>query len=458
MSFARYLSKLAALLNSSGQVTASGLVTDADFTINGLRVGRGAGGAATNTVVGSNALAVNTTGAVNVAVGESALAANTDGGGNVALGRAALAANTTASYNTAVGYYALTTNTTAQDNTAVGFAALRYNTTGASNTALGRQALQANTTASNNTAVGYQAGYSATTAGSGTYIGEGAGYSTTTGGNNTYVGRAAGYSGTTAYHNTCIGMYTGWSLTTGFANTFIGNFYGAGCGYYVTTGYKNTILGNFSGNQGGIDIRTANNYIVLSDGDGNPRYSQDNLGRAGITASVSDYTLNLSVPSGQQWNLLYFRKDGALPSTTGVNLGYVGYDLTNSRMWVLNNGTGGVYLSAGGTSWTSASDERLKENLVPIENGLSKVCSLRSVIGNFIDDETKKQKPFLIAQDVQEVLPEAVSHTTLKDDPEQVEYLGVSYTEVIPLLVAAIKELNSKVEAQAAEIAALKGN
>ena len=70
----------------------------------------------------------------------------------------------------------------------------------------------------------------------------------------------------------------------------------------------------------------------------------------------------------------------------------------------------------------------------------------------------KKKTPFLIAQDVEAVLPEAVSRTTLKDDESGTEYLGVSYTETIPLLVAAIQELNAKVEAQALEIATLKGN
>ena len=68
------------------------------------------------------------------------------------------------------------------------------------------------------------------------------------------------------------------------------------------------------------------------------------------------------------------------------------------------------------------------------------------LIGNFIADESKKKTPFLIAQDVQKVLPEAISKSTIKDDPSETEYLGVSYTEVIPLLVSAIKELKAEVD------------
>ena len=53
----------------------------------------------------------------------------------------------------------------------------------------------------------------------------------------------------------------------------------------------------------------------------------------------------------------------------------------------------------------------------------------------------------MIAQDVQKVLPQAIG----EDDKG---YLGVRYTEVIPLLVAAIKELNAKVTALEAQLGA----
>ena len=67
-------------------------------------------------------------------------------------------------------------------------------------------------------------------------------------------------------------------------------------------------------------------------------------------------------------------------------------------------------------------------------------------------DDNTIRRPYLIAQDVQKVLPEAVSESEDKEGP----VLGLSYTEVIPLLVASIKELNNLVTAQATEIATLK--
>ena len=112
--------------------------------------------------------------------------------------------------------------------------------------------------------------------------------------------------------------------------------------------------------------------------------------------------------------------------------------------------TQGVRLASGGTSWASDSDERLKENLIPISNALNKVNTLRAVIGNYIDDEDKRSRAFLIAQDVQAVLPEAIDAT----DPER---LGLQYTDVIPLLVAAIKEQQALITSLTARITALEG-
>jgi hypothetical protein len=103
-------------------------------------------------------------------------------------------------------------------------------------------------------------------------------------------------------------------------------------------------------------------------------------------------------------------------------------------------GSGGVYLASGGTSWISASDERLKTDLIPIEDAINKVATLRSVIGRYITDEEKIRRSFLIAQDVQKVLPEAVV-----TNPKNGE-LGLSYTELIPLLVAAIQEQQKQID------------
>jgi hypothetical protein len=123
----------------------------------------------------------------------------------------------------------------------------------------------------------------------------------------------------------------------------------------------------------------------------------------------------------------------------GTAYGYIWWDKADSRLYVQNT-SGGVYLASTATSWTANSDERLKDIIEPISNAVSKVGSLRAIIGKYKNDQTNTRRSFLIAQDVQSVLPEAVDAS----NPDQ---LGVAYTDVIPLLVAAIKELTAEVNA-----------
>jgi hypothetical protein len=127
---------------------------------------------------------------------------------------------------------------------------------------------------------------------------------------------------------------------------------------------------------------------------------------------------------------------------------YFGPDSANNVTLYRNDGTG-AYIVDGGTSWTANSDERLKTDLVPIQNAAAKVDSLRAVTGRYLTDDTGTSRSFLIAQDVQAVFPEAVKNNAQG-------YLGLSYTEVVPLLVAAVKELTKAVQELDARLVAIE--
>jgi hypothetical protein len=158
------------LIDSAGALT----LDTGDATIYGVRVGRGAGASASNTAVGSGALAANTTGTNNFANGYQALYLNTTGAFNTAIGTSTLSNNTTADSNTAVGQGALYSNTGAQ-NTALGRSTLGNNTTGSNNTAIGNDALVINTTGGSNCCLGYYSGSAITTGSNNTIIGSIAG-------------------------------------------------------------------------------------------------------------------------------------------------------------------------------------------------------------------------------------------------------------------------------------------
>ena len=141
--------------------------------------------------------------------------------------------------------------------------------------------------------------------------------------------------------------------------------------------------------------------------------------------------------------------EGMFKAQQGTN--YFNFGPNNGIAFVVYNSSNtGVYLVSTGTSWSSNSDERLKDIIEPIANAAEKVSSLRAVIGKYKTDEEGTRRSFLIAQDVQAVLPEAVN----SQNDEQ-GTLGLQYTDVIPLLVAAIKELKMTNDSQAQTIESL---
>jgi hypothetical protein len=93
-----------------------------------------------------------------------------------------------------------------------------------------------------------------------------------------------------------------------------------------------------------------------------------------------------------------------------------------------------------------ASDERLKENIQPLDNALDKVLALSGFTYNF--NEIGKSLGFdttityvgVSAQEVQVVLPEAV-----KPAPADPNYITVQYEKIVPLLIEAIKELKAEI-------------
>ena len=93
------------------------------------------------------------------------------------------------------------------------------------------------------------------------------------------------------------------------------------------------------------------------------------------------------------------------------------------------------------------SDIRLKTDIEPIQNALDKVQSLNGFTykHNEIAEElglnTETRYAGVSAQDLQEVLPEAV-----KPCPASDKYLTVQYEKVVPLLIEAIKELKAEID------------
>lgn len=115
--------------------------------------------------------------------------------------------------------------------------------------------------------------------------------------------------------------------------------------------------------------------------------------------------------------------------------------------------TGSIYATANVTAY---SDRRAKKDIETIDNALDKTKQLRGVYYRAIEEQVKdeshhgKRLMGVIAQEVLEVAPEVVTY-----DKENDKY-GVSYANMVGLLIEAVKELSDKVTKQDAKIARLE--
>ena len=148
----------------------------------------------------------------------------------------------------------------------------------------------------------------------------------------------------------------------------------------------------------------------------------------GYTNTAGD--LGVARSSATATGVVYF-------STT--NYKYLYYDGTNFSL------TGGDLTCSGNV--TAYSDARLKKNVVQISDALSKVRQIRGVTFERINDPTNRRQTGVIAQELQVVLPEAVT-SSIEDEINggTTPVLSVNYGSVIGLLIEAIKELERQVQ------------
>ncbi len=150
-------------------------------------------------------------------------------------------------------------------------------------------------------------------------------------------------------------------------------------------------------------------------------------------------TVNTWHNSSDGRNRFYFSNNGET---------YIKYD---SYLYITNNSgdtktsidTSGNFITEGNvTAYGTASDIALKENVSVIDNALEKVNQLKGITYDLKSDGNRLTG--LVAQDLQEVLPEAVYKT--KNVKTEEEHLAIRYGNTVGLLVEAIKDLSKQVE------------
>ncbi len=251
----------------------------------------------------------------------------------------------------------------------------------------------------------------------------------------------------------------------------------------TTPGYK-LAIGGYMGFVGSTDNRIyfgENDYFRFDDASGNGlKFIYDNVERMRISNDgrltvKGTYAQPQMLVGNDGSNGIFFEADGssshynfkisqqnqldagltfAASTTTGGTTfdtpllalkqnGRVGINTTSMSYTLHVNG------SAGGLSaYQVISDKRFKKDVLPIDGALQKIMALQGVTFNWdkavnseINFDDKNHFGFL-AQDIEKVLPQVI-HTA--DDEMQTK--SVAYSDVVPVLVEAIKEQQKQIEA-----------
>jgi len=189
----------------------------------------------------------------------------------------------------------------------------------------------------------------------------------------------------------------------------------------------------------------------IADGATSLRY--DNSTKLATTSSGIDVTGTIESDTSIAIDYVSGSSKWTLTSTSGDDLQF---DRNGTAAALMDGSTRDFHADGDVIAYsTTISDERLKTGIHTIQDALDKVYSLKGV--EFTYKADGKRSAGLIAQDVEKVLPSAVSEKQLPlkvDDGN--EYKVLQYDQTIGLLVEAVKELKDLVDEQAQEIELLK--
>lgn len=184
----------------------------------------------------------------------------------------------------------------------------------------------------------------------------------------------------------------------------------------------------------GVDNDNRNNAVtVLKDGKvGIGRATPSSLlevAHENSPPTSSDYTNAFSIhniATGGSWQF------------STVNAGHLSLYKNGSYRGFFNQASG---------AYSSISDRRVKKDIISIEDGtLAKVMLLNPVSYLMKDQKGSKRNIGLISQEVKEIFP-SITHYV-----EESDLLTLSYSELIPILIKALQEQQTIIEAQNSKI------
>ena len=211
---------------------------------------------------------------------------------------------------------------------------------------------------------------------------------------------------------------------------------------FMTASYEDSIVSiNSKNNSNTLEsLRLAGAYIVFYSGSGTTGSERMRITSGGevLIRRVSSASTSFSLQVG----------DGVSDSYRPIRC-EVASTSTRTQIAFHNPGqtaaVGAIQTYNTSTVYTTGSDYRLKENVVPMKGALDRVDQLKPSRFNFIGYEEIVDG--FLAHEVQNIVPEAIIGIKDEVDTEgNPVYQGIDQSKLVPLLVGAIKELKAEIE------------
>jgi hypothetical protein len=152
--------------------------------------------------------------------------------------------------------------------------------------------------------------------------------------------------------------------------------------------------------------------------------------------------------SGQEWF-------SGLRYAGNMTNWHVGYDasggqaeyIANAKILVDQSGNFHADADVIAFSTTTGSDRRLKKNIKDLPYGLNDILKLRAVEFDWKEKRGGKHDIGVIAQEIQEVIPEVVNEVqTIGKSSEELEsHLSVDYGKIVSVLIKAVQEQQEQI-------------
>jgi len=232
-------------------------------------------------------------------------------------------------------------------------------------------------------------------------------------------------SGSSGPYNIIISQGSGANITIGNGDTKVVYLDGAGSGAAVVDAFVDLDLSGGSvnvstvkTNSGDMTFDSAGDIILDADG-ADVVFKDGGTTIAKFINSSSDFVIATDVDDKD----FIIKGQDSTSEITALTI-----DMSAAGAATFNNDV------------TAFSDERLKEDIQPITNGLEKVMQLQGVTYKRNDVTNAKTQIGVIAQQVEPILPEVV---LTADDEMQTK--SVDYAKMTAVLIEAVKELKQEI-------------